>query len=386
MKVVILGGGLAGCTMGYLLCREGYEVIIVEKEMQLGGMCRTFYKDSLGYEIGPHIIYTNSKETISFIKRFIDIVPNALYLGTQIDGEILSYPLHIDDIAKLKDSDKVINELTHLNSNEPNYTNFETYMTSTVGKTLYELFYYNYTKKFWNIEPQRLSSSWAKTRKSQLVLRKDKDKSAFQVKYQGYPKTDYNDLITKLSKSCKVVRGTVENFIGEPIVNGEHIKGDFYINTLSLDDLFSQRFGRLSYRGIKQEIEILNQEHYFKDYAWVYYPDNGFDYTRICEYKHINLKSNPRTLIAKELPTDAKHYPFYSQETENIFNKYIEYLSGFNNLVSLGRLGLYIYTTMGVTIRMCFEIKNLIKSYAKLDKEQKNKEHMKIRAIAEKGE
>lgn len=390
MKVVILGGGLAGCTMGYLLSREGYEVIIVEKEVQPGGMCRTFYKEGLSYEIGPHIIYTNSKETISFMKRFIDIVPNIFYLGSYVEAQFLTYPPHSQDIHRLKDRNKILEELHQLNPKEPDRTNFETYMISLFGKRLYELFYYNYTKKFWGIEPKALTAKWATTR--ELSFNSNKDKRAFSAKYQGYPKTDYNDLIAGLIKDCKVIKGRVSYFKDYPKINGNFIKADFYISTIRLDDLFRKEFGELKFRGIKQEVEILNQEYYFplipnskERFSWVYYPNN-FKYTRICEYKNINLKPNRKTLIAKEYPTDeTSHYPFYSRETEKIFYKYIDKISHLKNIITLGRQGLYIYTTMGNTIEMCFATKKFMQEYTKLKPQERIQRYKDIRAIAKKG-
>lgn len=390
MKVVILGGGLAGCTMGYLLSCQGYEVIIVEQEMQLGGMCRTFYREELSYEIGPHIVYTNNKETISFMKRFIEIVPNVFYVGTYVENQFLTYPLHMEDIYRLKDRDKISKELCQLNHKEPDRTNFETYIISLFGERLYKLLYYHYTKKFWGIEPKNLTVKWATTR--ELSFNFNKDKRAFSAKYQGYPKTDYNDLIAGLIKGCKVIRGKVEYFFDRPKVNGEFVKADFYISTIRLDDLFRKEFGELKFRGIKQEVEILNQEHFFslipdskKRFSWVYYPNNC-KYTRICEYKNINLKSNRRTLIAKEYPVDeVNHYPFYMEETEKIFYKYIDKISHLSNIITLGRLGLYIYTTMGNTIEMCFATKKFMGEYTKLKPKERIKRYKNIRDIARVG-
>ncbi len=390
MKVVILGGGLAGCTIGYLLSREGHEVIIVEQEMQLGGMCRTFYKDGLSYEIGPHIIYTNSEETISFMKRFIDIVHNVFYVGTYLENQFLTYPPHVEDIYRLKDNAKILEELHQLNHKEPDRTNFETYMMSLVGERLYKLFYYNYTKKFWGFEPKNLTAKWAATRDLSFIF--NKDKRAFSAKYQGYPKTDYNDLITGLIKGCNIIKGKVDCFFDQPRVNGEFIKADFYISTIRLDDLFKKEFGELKFKGIRQEIEILNQEYYFplisnfkKRFSWVYYPNN-FKYTRICEYKNINLELSTKTLIAKEYPIDkVNHYPFYTEETEKIFYKYIDKISHLKNIITLGRLGLYIYTTMGNIIEMCFATKKFMEEYIKLSPQERIKRYQNIRAIARVG-
>ncbi len=385
MRIVILGGGFSGCVMAYLLHQDGHEVVIIEKEDALGGMTRTFYKEGLAYEIGPHIIYTDSEAVIKFIKRFINIVPNTVYLGTFVENRFISYPPHIDEIQELRAGKRISKELMEVKNRDIDHSNFESYLISSIGETAYKLFYYNFTKKFWSIEPKALTANWAKTRDLSFNLN-NIDKKAFSAKYQGYPETDYNDLISGLAKGCRIIKARVNKFLKEPIVDGEPIKGDFYISTIRIDDLFECKFGSLKFKGIKQEIEILNQEYYFshissngKRFSWVYYP-NDFDYTRICEYKNINLKPSPRTLIAKEYPTEElSYYPFYTQDSEYLFNKYLIEVSKIDNLLTLGRLGLYVYLTMSDIIKICFKFKDFIYEYPSLTQEERLRRYNKIR-------
>ena len=386
MRVIILGGGLAGCVMAYLLCQDGHEVVIIEQEETLGGMTRTFYKEGLAYEVGPHIIYTNSKEVIRFINKFINIVPNIVYAGTYLEDKLISYPPHKDELQGMKSGARIAKELNEAENRDRDCPDFESYLISTVGKTAYELFYYNFTKKFWGIEPKNFSADWAKTRN--LSFSRNEDKRAFPAKYQGYPETEYNDLISGLIKGCKIIKAKVNKFLREPVINGNSIKGDFYISTIRIDDLFERKFGNLKFRGIKQEIEVLNQEYYFpsvsnseKRFSWVYYP-NGFKYTRICEYKNINLKSSPKTLIAREYPTnELSYYPFYTQDSESLFNKYLIEASKISNLLTLGRLGLYVYLTMSDIIKICFKFKDFIQDYPYLTQEERLRRYNKIKRL-----
>lgn len=386
MRIVILGGGFAGCVMAYLLRQDGHEVVIVEQEETLGGMTRSFYKEGLAYEIGPHIIYTDSQEVIRFIKRFIDIVPNIIHVGAYVENKLLSYPPCKDEIQKLKNGGRIAKELNEIKNRDIDCSNFESYLISSMGETVYNLIYCNFTKKFWGVEPKIFTADWAKTRN--LSFNRNGDKRAFTAKYQGYPKTDYNDLISGLIKGSKVIKARINKFLKEPVINEGSIKGDFYISTIRIDDLFAHKFGNLKFRGTRQEIEVLNQEYYFpnvsnngKRFSWVYYP-NDFDYTRICEYKNINLKPSPKTLIAKEYPTDeASYYPFYTQESEHLFNKYLIEASKIDNLLVLGRLGLYIYLTMSDIIKICLKFKDFIYEYPSLTFKERLKRYNKIRNL-----
>lgn len=43
MKAVVIGGGAAGMGAAWRLRKQGVEVVIVEKDEELGGHCRTFF-------------------------------------------------------------------------------------------------------------------------------------------------------------------------------------------------------------------------------------------------------------------------------------------------------------------------------------------------------
>ena len=80
-------------------------------------------------------------------------------------------------------------EINNLPKN-PDMKNFETYLMSKVGKTLYKNFFENFTKKFWNINPSKLSSEWALIRKLGSSI--NEKKMFFNKKWCSYPKKDWN--------------------------------------------------------------------------------------------------------------------------------------------------------------------------------------------------
>ena len=55
-SVVIVGSGLGGLLCGYILSKEGYEVIILEKNNQIGGCLQTFVRNNCVFDTGMHYI------------------------------------------------------------------------------------------------------------------------------------------------------------------------------------------------------------------------------------------------------------------------------------------------------------------------------------------
>ena len=55
-KIVIIGSGLGGLVCGYILSKNGYEVVVLEKNSQIGGCLQTFSRKGVKFDTGMHYI------------------------------------------------------------------------------------------------------------------------------------------------------------------------------------------------------------------------------------------------------------------------------------------------------------------------------------------
>ncbi len=55
-RVVIIGGGIGGLTTASLLCKEGYQVTVLEKHYKIGGGLHTFKRNGAVFETGIHYV------------------------------------------------------------------------------------------------------------------------------------------------------------------------------------------------------------------------------------------------------------------------------------------------------------------------------------------
>jgi oxygen-dependent protoporphyrinogen oxidase len=67
-KVVIIGGGLTGLTIGFYLKRAGIPFIIVEKKDHPGGVINTVSEEGFTYETGPNTGVLNNNEIVELFE------------------------------------------------------------------------------------------------------------------------------------------------------------------------------------------------------------------------------------------------------------------------------------------------------------------------------
>ena len=66
--ILIAGSGLGGLVCGYILAKNGYKVIIVEKNPQIGGCLQTFKRGGVKFDTGMH--YIGSMDEGQILHRF----------------------------------------------------------------------------------------------------------------------------------------------------------------------------------------------------------------------------------------------------------------------------------------------------------------------------
>ena len=70
--VVIIGSGLGGLACGTILAKEGYNVCVLEKNKQIGGMLQTFARDKVIFDTGVHYVggLNEGQNLYQFFKYF----------------------------------------------------------------------------------------------------------------------------------------------------------------------------------------------------------------------------------------------------------------------------------------------------------------------------
>ena len=129
---------------------------------------------------------------------------------------------------------------------------------------------------------------------------------------------------------------------------------DKVVYTGAIDEYFEYCFGKLEYRTVRFETEVLDTDNY-QGVAVVNYTDRETPYTRVIEHKHFEFGTQPKTVISKEYSTDWKegmepYYPVNNEKNQMLYQKYREQAQQQEKVFFGGRLGEYKYYDMDKVI------------------------------------
>ena len=189
-----------------------------------------------------------------------------------------------------------------------------------------------------------------------MPVRYTYDNNYFNDLYQGIPIGGYNLLINALFEGCDVELNTDYNQNREKY----NALGEKILYTGTLDSFFDYKFGKLEYRSLKFESEILNEENY-QGVAVVNYTDRETPYTRVIEHKHFEYGTQEKTVITREYPADWQegmepYYPVNDEKNQLVYKKYAELVKEQKNVIFGGRLAEYKYYDMDKVIESAFSL------------------------------
>ena len=345
---LIVGSGLFGSVFAHEATKTGKKCLVIDKRNHSGGNIHCENIEGINvHKYGPHIFHTNDKKIWDYVKQFTDFnhfVYSPLSLSR---GKLYNLPFNMNTFYQLwgtktpaEAKAKIDEQVKMYGVKEPK--NLEEQALSLVGKDIYENLIKGYTEKQWGRKASELPAFIIK----RLPVRFTFDNNYFNDKYQGIPVGGYNNIIENLLKNIEVRLNTdfPEN-------------KDFFesiatkiVFTGKIDEYFDYQYGKLEYRSLRFESEILETEN-FQGNAGINYNDSEFEYTRIVEHKHFEFGNQKKTVITKEYPenwTSEKeaYYPINNEKNQEIYLKYKKLSENVNHVIFGGRLAEYKYYDM----------------------------------------
>lgn len=362
---LIVGAGLYGVTFAHLANKRGKRCLVIDKRLHTGGNIYCEEIEGINvHKYGAHIFHTSDKEVWDFVNS---IVQFNRYTNCPVaqapDGKLYNLPFNMNTFyrmwgvktpqeAKVKLDEQRREAVERMNSDgitEPR--NLEEQALTLIGKDIYEQLIKGYTEKQWGRKCTELPAFIIR----RLPVRMTFDNNYFNDTYQGIPIGGYNRLIDGLLDGIEVITDT------DFFTNREHWESiaDKIVFTGKIDEFYDYRFGKLEYRTVRFETEILDTPNW-QGNAVVNYTSEKIPYTRIIEHKHFEtfgnaVYDNPKTVISKEYSTEwhdgmEPFYPVNDSKNQDIYERYRELAEKESNVIFGGRLAEYKYYDMAPII------------------------------------
>jgi len=370
---LIVGAGLYGSTFAYLARQKGKKCLVIDKRPHLGG--NIYCEEVEGIHVhkyGAHIFHTDNKKVWDFVNA---IVPFNRYTNSPIanyQGKQYNLPFNMNTFyqmwgvttpeeAKRKIDEQKADAVAAMQAagvSEPR--NLEEQALMLIGRDIYETLIKGYTEKQWGRKCTDLPAFIIK----RLPVRFVYDNNYFNDKYQGIPIGGYNQLIDGLLEGV------------ETRVNTDFLENRFYwesvadkiVYTGAIDAYYDYQFGRLDWRTVRFEEEVLDVPNY-QGNAVMNYTEREIPYTRIIEHKHFEMFGDavyncPKTVISREYSTEYQEgmEPYYTVNDERnnaMAAKYHQLAAHEDHVIFGGRLAEYKYYDMAPIVEKVLKLEDI---------------------------
>lgn len=306
-KYLIIGAGISGLTFTNY-CNGEY--IIVEKENEVGGYCRTIKRNGYVWDYAGHFFHFKTEE---FKKKFLskmsknDIVYNDKCTKILYKNNFVDFPFQTN-IHQLE-KEEFIDCLYDLFNKEEkdSYSNFLDMLYGKFGKSIVEKFLKPYNEKLYatdlkNLDVDAMGRFFPYADKEAIIKNMKKQEVNSYNSSFLYPKNGAFSFIKvlydNLDKEKILLNSTIIEINTKKkyavLSTGEKIEYEYLINTMPLNKFlellggYEELIDKMSYNkvlvfnlGFDKPSPLCKKEH------WLYIPDQKTNYYRVGFYNNI---------------------------------------------------------------------------------------------------
>lgn len=399
MKYLILGAGPAGLTFANKLKQCGEtDFLVLEKEKEAGGLCRSAIVDGSPFDIGGgHFLDVRRPKVNEFLFEFMPEDEWDIYTRDSqiaVNGNMINHPIE-SNIWQMKIEDQI----EYLKSIAIAGCNIGTEMPEgfidwiywKLGTKIAEDYMIPYNQKMFSKELNQLGTYWLE--KLPNVSFEETLLSCLTKKAYGtqpghaqfyYPKRyGYGELWLRMADAIKnniEYEKNVESidFITKTIItdDGQKYQADIIITTIPWIE-----FNKIT--GMPKEIQSsINelkyssiQTEYFPNYIdtkaqWIYYPEKNLSYHRVLVRHNFCpgsrgywTETNSERIDIKKTNDNFKYmnryaYPLNTIHKPEIMHKLLAWSKN-HGVIGLGRWGEHKHYNSDVTVELAMELANL---------------------------
>lgn len=348
---LLVGSGLFAGVFAYYARKEGKKCLVLEKRDHPGGNIYCEEIEGINvHKYGAHIFHTSNRGVWNFVNSLVEFNRYTNSPVANYKGEMYNMPFNMNTFSRMwgistpAEAKAIIEEQRKAVSGEP--ANLEEQAISLVGTDIYQKLVKGYTEKQWGRDCRELPAFIIR----RLPVRFTYDNNYFNDLYQGIPIGGYNVIINKLFEGCDMETGV--DYLEHKAYYDS--LGEKVVYTGMIDAYYAYQFGKLEYRSLRFETEVLDEENH-QGVAVVNYTDRETPYTRIIEHKHFEFGTQPKTVITREYPADWKegmeaYYPVNDEKNQALYQQYARLAEQEKHVIFGGRLAEYKYYDMDKVI------------------------------------
>ena len=317
---VIIGAGLSGLSAAYHM---GSRYRVLEKEEEVGGLCRSVATRGYTFDLAPHIFFSGSQYVNGLVNELLngDLIKQRRRAYIYLRGAYVEYPFEVNLHGLPQEViDECIEGARHRPEIQPR--NFMEWIKSTMGEGVGKHYMIPYNEKIWKYPLEEMNTDWIAGRVPSPSLEEmvkgaqgKVDRDYGPNAYFQYPRLGGTGAIPN-AFAKKVKEISLHSNVFEIRPAGKHLdvlytrkgepkrlEADRVLSSVPLPELVKmvksapEEVIKASERLIYNSLICLNigvNREAISDKHWLYFPEKEYIFNRISFPMNLSPKTTPK--------------------------------------------------------------------------------------------